>query len=409
MSLWLSIALIVLAALPFLIYPWLRNERETRALSQRRQANLDLFREQCDQYQQQLESGEITAQQQSDLVAEAEQLLLANTQTSETAQAAKPGLWLLLLMMLALPLFAVALYTQLGAASDQELVDLLEQRNQLAQIGEWRPSDEANFISAVQNLAAKRPDNLYYWTLLAQSALESSDLEQAAGYLEKAIAIAPRDGYLLAQYAQVLFFLEENRFTPTVVSAVDRAFAADPNNATSLGLKGIEAYQNAEYQKAIGYWRKALRGLPPSSESALALQSGINQAQTLLGQAPAASGAATSNGPSVVVHLSLDPVVKFQPQQLVFVAVVAANGPPMPIVARRLTAADLPLTLTLTDDDALMAGRDLSSAGRISVVARLSTTGSASPQPGDWEIRSEPLELSEGSAEVALVINQQRN
>jgi cytochrome c-type biogenesis protein CcmH len=49
----------------------------------------------------------------------------------------------------------------------------------------------------------------------------------------------------------------------------------------------------------------------------------------------------------------------------------------MPIAVRRLRAADLPLTLRLSDSDA-MAGQRLSEAGPVQVSAQLSANG----QPG---------------------------
>ena len=47
----------------------------------------------------------------------------------------------------------------------------------------------------------------------------------------------------------------------------------------------------------------------------------------------------------------------------------------------------------LTDADALVAGQELSTAKRIKIVARLSSSGSATPQAGDWEAVSDSFIL----------------
>mgnify|MGYP006957711804 FL=1 len=99
----------------------------------------------------------------------------------------------------------------------------------------------------------------------------------------------------------------------------------------------------------------------------------------------------------------------FSADQLIFVAVVEADGPPMPIAARKLTASQLPTRILLSDNDVLMDSRRLSDASKVRVVARLSTTGTATPQAGDWEAVSEIIELGGVQKNLELKIAQQRN
>ena len=80
----------------------------------------------------------------------------------------------------------------------------------------------------------------------------------------------------------------------------------------------------------------------------------------------------------------------------------------MPIAARKLVASQLPSNILLSDNDALMAGRNLSSAGEVRVIARLSTTGTASPQEGDWEVLSDIITIGDKQKNLELTISQQR-
>jgi hypothetical protein len=50
----------------------------------------------------------------------------------------------------------------------------------------------------------------------------------------------------------------------------------------------------------------------------------------------------------------------------------------------------------------------LSSAKDIKLVARLSISGSATPQSGDWETTSKTIKLTEEIETVSLVIDQKR-
>jgi len=393
MSLWLTITLLLLVAALFIAVPFYigRNrELEVELFNVAEQANIDVFRDQQAQYQQQFEGGEISAEQQALMLAEAEQLLLSNTASVRQQQDTRQGLWLLPILIIVMSLASIFIYRSLGSAVDQQITEsLAEQQSQ------WPPE----LIATIGERAKQRPNNVYYWTILAEEAMGRGDMVAAEGYFAEAIRVQPNESYLLGQYAQALFFVEENRFSATVIAAVDRAFAVDSSNQTVLGLKGIQAFQEADYRRAITYWQGAASGLNPASDSWLALQNGIQQAQQLAGEAPS-----ESDDFRLMINLSIDPSIQYSPHQLVFVAIIEADGPPMPVAARKLAASQLPLALELSDRDVLMAGRSLADAGKIKVVARLSSSGSATPQEGDWQVVSDIIDGRSGTLNLSLSI-----
>ena len=393
MSLWLTITLLLLVAALFIAVPFYigRNrELDDESFNVAEQANIDVFRDQQAQYQQQFEGGEISAEQQALMLAEAEQLLLSNTASVRQQQDTRQGLWLLPILIIVMSLASIFIYRSLGSAVDQQITEsLAEQQSQ------WTPE----LIATIGERAKQRPNNVYYWTILAEEAMGRGDMVAAEGYFAEAIRVQPNESYLLGQYAQALFFVEENRFSATVIAAVDRAFAVDSSNQTVLGLKGIQAFQEADYRRAITYWQGAASGLNPASDSWLALQNGIQQAQQLAGEAPS-----ESDDFRLMINLSIDPSIQYSPHQLVFVAIIEADGPPMPVAARKLAASQLPLALELSDRDVLMAGRSLADVGKIKVVARLSSSGSATPQEGDWQVVSDIIDGRSGTLNLSLSI-----
>ena len=50
------------------------------------------------------------------------------------------------------------------------------------------------------------------------------------------------------------------------------------------------------------------------------------------------------------------------------------------------------------------AGRSLADAGKIKVVARLSSSGSATPQEGDWQVVSDIIDGRSGTLNLSLSI-----
>ena len=174
-----------------------------------------------------------------------------------------------------------------------------------------------------------------------------------------------------------------------------------------LGLKGIQAFEERQFDLAVTYWEAARRGMDPAGATWQALQSGIDRANDIRGLQEE-----SESQPSIMAQVQLDvslsPTIAFSSDQLVFVAAVRETGSPMPLAARKLRADELPMTVVLSDKDALMAGQGLSSASRIRLIARLSVSGSATPQPGDWEAVSEAFDLSSQVGAIKLNISRQR-
>ena len=170
----------------------------------------------------------------------------------------------------------------------------------------------------------------------------------------------------------------------------DEALKADPAEVTSLGLLGITAFEDGRYQQAIDYWNRLIAQLPEGDASRAALQGGIERAGERLkaaGQAPATSARLT-------VRVELAPALKdkVRPDDSVFIFARASSGPPMPLAAKRVTVADLPIEVQLSDSDAMMPNMKLSSFPEVQLVARVSRAGQ--PTKGEWIGRGSPLASS---------------
>ena len=248
--------------------------------------------------------------------------------------------------------------------------------------------DEADFGEANRmtfSAMVVDPDPQYD-TEMEGSAERAADAVVA---FERAVGVAGREPELLGQWAQALYFAGDKQWTAQLQALTDEALKADPAEVTSLGLLGIAAYESGQFQKAIGHWQQLVAVLPAEDPSRQAIQGGIERAQEQLGEPATQSTPATS--PGLTVRVELDPALqgKVQPGDAVFVFARAVSGPPMPLAVKRLSVADLPAEVSLSDSDAMMPQLKISGFEQVQLVARISRSGNATA--GEWIGSSQPL------------------
>jgi cytochrome c-type biogenesis protein CcmH len=78
----------------------------------------------------------------------------------------------------------------------------------------------------------------------------------------------------------------------------------------------------------------------------------------------------------------------------------------MPLAVRKLQLGDLPITLTLSDADAMMPTMKLSSFEQVVVGARVSSSGNPVAQSGDFYTERKDVDSSNPPEQIELLIDQ---
>ncbi|WP_027911387.1 c-type cytochrome biogenesis protein CcmI [Pseudomonas sp. URMO17WK12:I4] len=381
---WLSAGLLCLVAVSFLLIPLLHG-RKVQAEEDRTALNVTLYQERLRELEQQHHAGTLDTAQLQTARDEAARELLADTEGSEARQARRLGRAVPLLAVVLVPVLAVVLYLQWGA------IDKVEQARTFA--GEPHSIEEmtARLEQAVQN----NPESAEGWYFLGRSYMAQQRAADAARAFGQAVKVAGREPELLGQWAQALYFAGDKQWTAQLQALTDEALKADPQEVTSLGLLGIAAYEEQRFADAIGYWQRLVAVLPEGDPSRQAIAGGIERARQEMGTQAEDSAAAQSQASAGLhVRVELAPALrdKVQPGDAVFVFARAASGPPVPLAAKRLTVADLPAEVSLSDSDAMMPQLKLSAFEQVQLVARISRAGDA--KNGEWIGQGQPVASS---------------
>ncbi|MCY0111912.1 c-type cytochrome biogenesis protein CcmI [Pseudomonas monsensis] len=391
---WLAAGLLLLVALSFLLIPVLRERRAQRE-EDRTALNVALYQERVAELQSQQAEGVLDAGQMDSGRAEAARELLADTEGVAAPRVSKLGKPLPLLAAVLVPVLGLGLYLHFGAADKVELT------REFAQA----PQSMEEMTQRLERAVAAQPDSAEGLYFLGRTYMAQERPADAAKMFERAANLAGRQPELLGQWAQAQYFADGKKWSAKIQALTDEALKADPKEVTSLGLLGIAAFEGERYQEAIDYWNRLLAQLPPDDNSRAALQGGIKRAAERLeasggkvAQAPVAAKAALLK---VSVDLSSELRSKVQPGDSVFIFARATSGPPAPLAAKRLTVADLPVTVELGDADAMMPQLKLSNFPEVQLVARISRAGQ--PTAGEWVGRSGPLASSTTALQKLII------
>ncbi|WP_087503240.1 c-type cytochrome biogenesis protein CcmI [Pseudomonas sp. SID14000] len=375
---WLSAGLLLLAALSFLLIPILRG-RGHQQEEDRTALNVALYQERVAELATQQAAGVLDGAQMAKGRDEAARELLADTEGAEAARQGHLGKALPLLAALLVPLMALGLYLHFGAADKVELTQEFAEA----------PKSMEEMTTRLERVVQAQPDSAEAMYFLGRAYMAEQRPADAARTFERAVALAGRQPELLGQWAQALYFAADKQWSPQLQALTDEALKADPNEVTSLGLRGIAAFEGERYQEAIDYWKRLLAQLPEGDASRAALQGGIDRAAERLGGSPGQAEAPVAARLKVRVELAAALKDKVKPDDTVFIFARASNGPPMPLAAKRVTVAQLPIEVELSDADAMMPQMKLSDFAEVQLVARVSRAGQ--PTHGEWIGQGTPL------------------
>ncbi len=261
-------------------------------------------------------------------------------------------------------------------------------------------------VANLRNRLTESPEHLDGWLLLSKTLKTMQRYPQALEAAETAYRIAPENPMVLVELVEARIFVSgQGQFDDEMITLLKDAIRLDPGQQKGLWMLGVASAQSQDDAAAIEYWQQLLQLLDPDGTVAASVQEQITEAQQRLGL----DSSPSAGQEGIKLHLSAgDELNANVPPGAVLFIIIRSVGPVAgpPLGVRRIDHPVLPLEVTINDQDSMMEARKISSVSELRIQARLSLSGGANAQSGDWQSAPITVPLNTTTT-VQLSLDQQ--
>jgi len=411
---WLIVASMLLLALLFVVLP-LISKKEFPKGDDVNQRNIQIARDRLAELKANKAIGGISEAHYEEQVAELELTLSDDLGISEpSSQTKAQGRWLAYVLIVAVPLLSITLYGLLG---DYQAIGRANDPTQNAEAqteNPEMPSPEAinNMVAKLADKLKNDPDNLEGWVMLGKSYKVLERHADAVKAYERAYQLAQDNADVILPYAEAITLASGGNWAGKPMELVQKVLKREPGHVTALWFAAVANAQQDDKKTALVYLRKLVSVLPENSQDKHQIEEIIANTEKqlsgkLLEPAMKAQNQAVKM-PGLTVEVSIAPGFKsrVKPETAVFIYAQALSGPKMPLAIVRKQVSDLPLSVSLSDADGMMPNLKLSAFKQVKLLARVSSSGNAMPQPGDLLGVIETVDTGDKERQV-IEINQE--
>ena len=327
----------------------------------------------------------------------------AEAAASATAGSSQRAVVSAVVMALVFPLLGSFVYLTLGdpmAVAEPSLTARAEQ------------DGAPDFAAMAEKLKAKlktNPNDVQSWVLLGRAHRNQNQYDEAIDAYNHAVAL-DTDDRLAIERVEAIAAKNGGQFKGEPWDVIRKILAKNPQHANALLLAGSAAFSEGQFKQALAYWTTLRSQLADGSQEAVAVDNALRAAAEKAGveigaQAkkpdPLANAASSISG-----RVTISDSIKAQanPTDVVFIYAQAEQGSPMPLAIMRTTVQALPLDFNLDDSMAMRPEAKLSGQSHVTVKARISKSGQAMPQPGDF-VGTLP-HVAVGAKQVKLTVSE---
>jgi cytochrome c-type biogenesis protein CcmH len=304
-------------------------------------------------------------------------------------------------LVIAIPALAVALYAHLSN---------WDWKSTTAQQAQAQEMDRS-----VHELEAKlqaNPDDVEGWMLLGRSYVAMGQAPKAVGAFQHAFDLTKgQDVNAVIGLGEALALSDESSLQGRAGDLFTAALEKVPNHPKALWYGSIAALMRGDLQLGRDRLQRLIAQNPPAQLRAV-LERQIQDINEQLGEGKgsaqaSASAAAPAQQRSIQVSVTIAPNIQKQLASPLPLFVLArdpnAGGPPLAV--QRHSSSEAPLTIALSERDAMIPTRTIASVPKVEVVARISRGGSPQAQSGDF-FGSATYDFTNGPGTLNIIVDQ---
>jgi cytochrome c-type biogenesis protein CcmH len=332
-------------------------------------------------------------------------LPLLRTKSAEDGASRKERHISAIAIALLVPALAAALYATLSKWNWSETSALMAREQQMDEL-----------LDQLKAKLAANPNDVNGWLLLGRSYGTMGRYALAVDAFQNAYDRSQGESVeAMIGLGEALAMTDEASLTGRAGRLFDAALAKAPNHPKALWYGSIAALQAGDLRLGRDRLQLLLAQNPPEQlRSVLERQiQDLNQQLNEAGQGAPAAAASAEGAVPAAAHRSIKVAVAISPQirdQLkgtplplfILARDPSAGGPPLAV--QRHSSADLPITVELSERDAMIAARTIATVPRVQVVARLSRSGTPQAQSGDYYGEAQ-YDFSKNAAAGAATLN----
>ena len=369
------------------------------------EANAAVYRDQMAELDREFVMGNLNYEELKAARDELSQRLLADVGVeglTDTAVAHTPAAsaatvlwrkpWLsIALLVFVVPVSSMLMYSVLG---EPAALDPMALKQGVNASDEVTPEKLTEMATALTRRLQDEPNSMEGWVMLGRVQRARGHFEESAEAYGKALTLS-RDDNLSIERAEVLSQKNGGSFAGEPWAIIQRVLTADPLHLNALFLAGSASYAEMNFNTALRYWERAREVVPVDSPDAPELDRAIAEARDKMGlpaiplRAVSAAMAASSISGRVTLFKEIQGLVA--PTDTVFVYATPVTGSRMPVAIVRTTADKLPLDFVLDDSTAMNPSVKLSGMAEVTVRVRISKSGQAVAQAGDYGVSLTPV------------------
>lgn len=289
-----------------------------------------------------------------------------------------------------------------------------------AQMEQAQAANMEESMKRLEQKLAENPKNVDGWLMLGRSYTAMGRYPRAADAFQQAYDLTQGQNVeAIIGLGEALVLTDEASLTGRAGKLFETALMMAPDHPKALWYGSIASLRSGDLRQGRDRLQQLMAQNPPEELRGV-LERQIQDLNQQLGEggqvaqptAPpvAASGeqpAAAGGSRSIKVAVTIAPQLQKQLSGTTPLFILArdpaAGGPPLAV--QRHSSSALPLTVELTEQDAMIPARTIATVSKVLVVARLSRSGAPQQQSGDLYGEAE-YEFGKNSGPLSIIIDR---